>query len=266
MYSAHEYLLSKGCDSVIMNEITQPSATVEDYTELSHTADVLVLPAPLTSDGIHIKGCKELDASDVFKAIGNTLVFSGAVPEIYINPSSKYINYLDDEDYILEMAYLSAEGTLGHLLSNYSRALRDSKTVIIGWGRIAKFLYTQLLTYTSKIVTVLRRADVISELIHSGIDACNFDSLITSCRDSDIIINTVPSMVLHESVLAKISTDAYILDLASKPGGVDFDAAERLGLTAIKLPGLPGKCAPVSAGEALGKCIFTNLEKFGHQT
>lgn len=266
MSSAHDYLLAHGCDSVIMNEITQPCASPEDYMALSRTADVLILPAPLTSDGIHIKGCPKIGVSDIFTEVtDNILIFSGAVPKIFIKPSTKYINYLDDEDYILEMAYLTAEGTLGHLLSQYSRALRDSNIVIIGWGRIAKFLYTQLHSYTSRISTVLRRTELIGELVHAGIHACDFSCLTSTCADADIIINTVPSMILNETALDQVSCDTYIIELASNPGGVDLEAARRLRLTAVNLPGLPGKCAPVSAGEALGKCILSNLEEFEAQ-
>jgi dipicolinate synthase subunit A len=41
--------------------------------------------------------------------------------------------------------------------------------------------------------------------------------------------------------------DCFVLDLASTPGGTDFDAAEELGIDAVLAPGLGGR-APKTAG------------------
>jgi len=46
-----------------------------------------------------------------------------------------------------------------------------------------------------------------------------------------------------------------IIDIASAPGGVDYGAAERLGRKAILAPSLPGKVAPRSAGQMLGRLL-----------
>ena len=38
---------------------------------------------------------------------------------------------------------------------------------------------------------------------------------------------------LTDEILAKVKKDALIIDLASKPGGIDFDAAKSYGLKVI---------------------------------
>ena len=52
-----------------------------------------------------------------------------------------------------------------------------------------------------------------------------------------------------------------ILDLASKPGGVDLRAAGELGLTVIWALSLPGKVAPVTAGGAIRSTIYNMLHE-----
>ncbi len=52
---------------------------------------------------------------------------------------------------------------------------------------------------------------------------------------------------------------ALCIDLASKPGGVDFGAAEDLGIQTIWALGLPGKVAPESAGAAILDTVFQIL-------
>lgn len=75
------------------------------------------------------------------------------------------------------------------------------------------------------------------------------------------MINTVPSLVLGAADLAELPADCLLLDLASKPGGIDFDAAAALGRRAIWALSLPGKVAPVSAAGALRESIYTILQE-----
>jgi dipicolinate synthase subunit A len=57
----------------------------------------------------------------------------------------------------------------------------------------------------------------------------------------------VPTRVVGEEVIARLPQSVLIVDLAAPPGGVDFDAAKRLGRKAIWGRGL-GSRAPVTVG------------------
>jgi dipicolinate synthase subunit A len=54
--------------------------------------------------------------------------------------------------------------------------------------------------------------------------------------------------VLDRGILEKVKKDCLVIDLASKPGGVDFNAAGELGVKTLWLLSLPGKVAPVTSG------------------
>ncbi|NLT20345.1 MAG: dipicolinic acid synthetase subunit A, partial [Syntrophomonadaceae bacterium] len=71
----------------------------------------------------------------------------------------------------------------------------------------------------------------------------------------DFVYNTIPNMILTKDVLTHANPDILIIDLATQPGGTDFEAANQLGLKAILAPGLPGKVAPVYAGKILAQVI-----------
>ena len=47
-------------------------------------------------------------------------------------------------------------------------------------------------------------------------------------------------LILDDEILTKVKKDALIIDLASKPGGIDFDAAKAYGLKVIWALSLPG--------------------------
>ena len=77
----------------------------------------------------------------------------------------------------------------------------------------------------------------------------------------DTVVNTIPAPVLTEAVLAALRPGSLIVDLASKPGGTDFAAAEELGLHAEHALALPGRCAPQTAGALIAQTVLAILEE-----
>ena len=71
----------------------------------------------------------------------------------------------------------------------------------------------------------------------------------------DTVVNTIPAVVFTEPVLAALRPGSLIVDLASRPGGTDFEAARRLGHRAIHALSLPAACAPETAGEAVAQTV-----------
>ena len=54
-------------------------------------------------------------------------------------------------------------------------------------------------------------------------------------------------MVLDEEALNYVPKDCYIIDVSSKPGGVDFDYAKQIGIQAELAGSLPSIVAPKTA-------------------
>ena len=75
----------------------------------------------------------------------------------------------------------------------------------------------------------------------------------------DFIFNTIPSRILLEPQLQRLGSNTVILDIASSPGGVDYQASEKLGIPAFLCPGLPGKYAPKSSAEAMAETVIKKL-------
>lgn len=61
--------------------------------------------------------------------------------------------------------------------------------------------------------------------------------------------------------LAALRPGSLIVDLASRPGGTDFAAARRLGLTAFHALSLPAACAPETAGEFVAQTVCEILRE-----
>ena len=75
-----------------------------------------------------------------------------------------------------------------------------------------------------------------------------------------MVVNTVPAPVLTRVILKELPRDAYILDIASAPGGTDFECAREYGIRAELAPGLPGKYAPKESAYILERAMKRILD------
>lgn len=257
---AVEYIKVKNEDACRIHGATDISALRAELAE----CDVLVLPFPLFSKDKCIRGVTGVALDDIL-AMANekTMILCGKRVPILAPRGARVHEYAEDEEYLIRGAYLTAEGTLGHILLEYPSELREKRIVLTGYGRISKALYTLLSPFTTNITVVARRHDVIDELAAIGIDACDFGMLAHACKSADIVINTVPKLVFDRHVLS--CTNAYLIELASSPGGFDKAAVEACGNVLHALPALPGTCAPVSAGRALAIAVLKMTRSNGDE-
>ncbi|MBO4422886.1 MAG: hypothetical protein J5879_05570 [Clostridia bacterium] len=96
-----------------------------------------------------------------------------------------------------------------------------------------------------------------------GHGAVPMKDICRAVKNRTLIINTVPAPVADNNVLSFVDPDTLIIDLASMPGGVDFEAAKRRGIKALHALSLPGKTAPLTAGENIADTVLQILKKRG---
>jgi len=79
----------------------------------------------------------------------------------------------------------------------------------------------------------------------------------------DLVFNTVPAVILDNKRLGLLKENCLVIDLASKPGGVDFETARLLGIKTIWALSIPGKVAPITSGEIIAGTILNILFERG---
>lgn len=77
----------------------------------------------------------------------------------------------------------------------------------------------------------------------------------------DVIINTIPYMVLDSEVLEEVKKDALVIDLASNPGGVDKVAIKEKQIKFVWALSLPGKIAPVTSAEFIKETLYNVVKE-----
>ena len=158
------------------------------------------------------------------------------------------INYLEYDFFKKENAVPSAEGAIYKFMSMFDKTVCGSEIAIVGFGCIGQVLYKMLLGLGA-FVSVYARGD------KKGTRP--IEELKNTCFDA--IINTVPAKVITYDILCSFPRKPIIIDLASRPGGVDFAAAESLGITCVHELGIPGRYAPETAGCVLKNTVISIL-------
>lgn len=265
--AAHFYIKKSGhlSDTFLLEKAENLSR--EEKCIVFPISDVYVLPLPLSTDGKNINSPLSdltLSISDFFSFIPKeSIVFGGLIaPEVFDTAKSygiKIYDYYDFEELQIKNALPTAEGAIEIALREMPVTLFGTKSLITGYGRIGKVLSPMLKAMGSDVTVSTRSRDSLVWIEISGFHAMDSASLSESAGKFDLIINTAPSKLFTYDVLKNIKDDALILDLASRPGGVDMDAASSLGIKVIWALGLPGKCAPVTSGHIIGSTILNIL-------
>lgn len=134
---------------------------------------------------------------------------------------------------------------------------------MLGYGKIGKILSKYLYGMGAQTYVEARKYADLAMIEGHGYEPLPLNRLKKRINEFDIIFNTVPSLILDDEVLENIRKDALIIDLASKPGGVDFEAAKQYGLKVIWALSLPGKIAPVSSGAIIKDTVMNIINELG---
>ena len=138
----------------------------------------------------------------------------------------------------------TAEGAIQIAMEKSLITLHNSKCLILGFGRIGKILAKMLSGIGAKVYCEARKQQDIAWIQSYGYNAIYLDELNNHIGEFDFIFNTIPYIILDKNNLNMVEKDCFIIDLASKPGGVDFEYAKELGLQTEWALALPGKVAP----------------------
>ncbi|MCC8123656.1 MAG: dipicolinate synthase [Oscillospiraceae bacterium] len=148
-------------------------------------------------------------------------------------------------------------------LEELSITLYAARVLVIGYGRVGKMLAYRLSGMGAKVSVAARSFTDLAWIEAYGYGVERSDQLEGWLCAYDLVINTVPARILTREALQDLNQDCLVIDVASKPGGVDFDAAAELGIRVVWALSLPGKVAPTTAGEGIKKVIYNIMHELG---
>lgn len=169
---------------------------------------------------------------------GNILICGGNLQHPALTDFDT-VDFLRDEIYLCENAYITAECALDVALPYLTRTIRNCPVLIVGWGRIGKCL-GQLLNAMGADVTIAARKPAHRAMIHAlGYHAEDIaDIQISHYR---LIYNTVPFPVLSREQMSQCREDCVKIELASQNGMEGEDIIIARGLPGLHMPESSGK-------------------------
>ncbi|MBR6791779.1 MAG: dipicolinate synthase subunit A [Ruminococcus sp.] len=168
-------------------------------------------------------------------------------------PLISFESYLEREDFQLLNAVPSAEGAVFTAMKELDVTLSSLPVLVVGMGRTGTALVNILKGFGADITVAVRSAEGSAKAKIAGVKSCCISDIDGRFP---LVFNTAPALVFDYELLKKFTSDTLFIDLASEPGGIDFDYAHKLGLKTIHALGLPGKKSPVTAGEIIAETVM----------
>jgi dipicolinate synthase subunit A len=254
-----------------------PAVEVNSYEEALANADIILLPLPASTDGVHVNCPMEPHAALRFSTlmeVGHAeMILGGKLPSSLFARGAergiRIIDYYDDEILQLRNAVPTAEGALAIAMQELPVVLDGIYAAVIGYGRIGTVLADKLTALGSHVYLYARKPRDLTRaaqrhLIPMRITEENVQKpLLHIPKNCRVIFNTVPYPLFDEEVLQTLPKACLYIDLASAPGGIDWAAATRLGIQTVWGTALPGRCTPESAGEILAQTVDEILNTEG---
>jgi dipicolinate synthase subunit A len=217
-------------------------------------SDVIVCPIPFSKD-VHKINSKyssvDIEIEELFKKGTGKKLILGAInnysKELAKKYSIEYSDYYNDEGYQILNTIPTAEGALSIIINETMETLFGSKVLVLGYGRIGKLLSEYLKGLNAEVYVEARKDSDLTWINARGMKAVSIEQLPSYLGEMDVIVNTVPAMMLDCGMLDLVKKEVFILDLASTPGGVDFAYAADKGIKTVHALGIPGKVACRSA-------------------
>jgi dipicolinate synthase subunit A len=238
-------------------------------SEALKNASIVIFPTPMMK-GEYLNlpfSDEKIDISRLDAALplkNGVRIFGGMIPqeikEIFEAKGYTVTDLLENETFNYLNAIPTSEGALSLAISHTKKTLNGSFCIVVGYGRIGRVLSRSLKALGADVAVVARKEKDRAEAQSEGFKSRDYSLLPSLCRTADVIFNTVPCVVLKEDELKLIPKETPIIELASKPGGVDPTMAVRYGTRIISAQSLPGRVAPISAGRIIAQCVRSVIE------
>ncbi|MBO5412915.1 MAG: dipicolinate synthase subunit DpsA [Clostridia bacterium] len=258
-YEISTYGLEKAESITNIKNVKQCS----DIQEAVKDTQIVIGPIPLSSNNVQINtpfSEKTVTLEEIANIIeGKTFIAGNIKKELYDLTEGKnveIIDLLDREELVVLNTISTAEGAIQIAMEETTRTIHGSNILVLGYGRVGKILANMLKGIGANVYCEARKNVDLAWIKAYGYEPIRLNELDEKLNKFNIIINTIPSMILDEEKIKLLNEDCLIVDLASNPGGVDRTAAKKYGIKTIWALSLPGKVAPLTSAEFIKDTIY----------
>ena len=238
-----------------------PNAT---DTQLPFYIERLILPFP-SFQGALVRGHSAVPMEEVLQHVDADSTVYGGLFESWREPLEHHGATVRDlygtEPMTTANAIPTAEGAIQLAMDHAPITLHGAQALVIGFGRIGKILARKLHGLSACVTVAARRPTDLALAEAMGLQTDLTGKYIHGLSQYDFIFNTVPAPVLTEEQLDALRGDCLLMELASLPGGFSQEYCREHNINYLFAPGLPGRCAPKSAGAIYAQNVLDDIRK-----
>lgn len=235
--------------------------TYDKLEDVVKDSEVIMLGIPAMQDNDLIKASIPTSLTHLLTCIDEKQkVYGGVIKDKLLSGLQKknieYFDFMKSEEFAIMNTIPTVEGAIELAIRETKITLHDANVLVLGFGRIGKLLSKTLRDLGSKVEVTARKQEDFAWIDTYGYTKVQYSELDERLVKYDVIFNTIPAMILDKERLEKVNKESLIIDLASKPGGVDFDVANSMGIKTNWALALPGKVAPKSAARYMKNILL----------
>ena len=158
-------------------------------------------------------------------------------------------------EYAVENSLLTAEGLLSEVIQKTPFSLSSAHVLLLGYGCCGSAIGKMLLPICRSITVLEWELGRQAQAKKDGICPVAAGSLPNVLPTCSLLINTIPAHVLEPQLMQKLPGSCHIFDIASAPFGFSKNITEKYLMPYFRVPGIPGRFSPATAGQVIGKTI-----------
>ena len=219
---------------------------------------IIIGPIPYSTDGktLYAPFCnKKLDIN----LLKGKKIIAGKIPKEVADIES--IDILKNEYFTIKNTVPTAEGAIAKAIELTDINIDKANIMVLGFGRVGKTLCYKLKNLGANVYAEARKERDLAWIDVFGYNAIPLEKINENICKMDMIFNTIPELILDKSKLILMNEKTLIIDLASKPGGTDFESANKMGIKAILYSGIPGKIASEYEAELIKEVIYKEIKR-----
>ena len=182
----------------------------ETYDSMLSHSEIVILPTPFSKDNIYLNmpfSDNNIQIEEICYYLKNKTIFVGNIHQELKDElerkNNKVIDFMQKEEFAIFNAIPTAEATIEIIFKNTKKILQNSNCLVLGYGRIGKILAYKLNGLSSKVTCMVTSEVEKAWAIAYGYETITIENIKSNCtklKRYDIIINTIPKVILKEEL------------------------------------------------------------------
>lgn len=244
----------------------------ENLSEAMEKSNIVIGGIPFSRDGIKLNAPfarKEILIENFKKNLNGKKFFAGRILEENFGteenasedkPKIQMYDLLKDDELTILNAIPTVEGAIKIAIDEREDTIHESNVLVCGYGRIGKIACDRFSKLGANVYCTARKETDLAWIREKRFIPLTYPEVINFASRFDIVINTVPTLIIKKEELDAFNKDVLLIELASLPGGFDKEYIKQKGLKLITAPGIPGKEMPKTAAKYIKKVIDNILD------